>query len=65
MEFICTGEKKSIMCAHLRDTVKRKILRTYCLNIDGTHVIANNSTNNDVVFLFFVSDLKIAYYNNY
>ena len=30
----------------------------------GTHVTANNSTNNNVVF-FFVSDLKIAYYNNY
>ena len=35
-----------------------------CLNIHGTHVIANNSTNNDVVF-FFVSDLEIVYYNNY
>ena len=34
-------------------------------NIHGTHVIANNSTNNNVVFLFFVSDLKIVYYNNY
>ena len=27
----------------------------------GTHVIANNSTNN----VFFVSNLKIVYYNNY
>ena len=35
-----------------------------CLNIYGTHVTANNSTNNNVVF-FFVSDLKIVYYNNY
>ena len=35
-----------------------------CLNIDGTHVTANNSTNNNAVF-FFVSDLKIVYYNNY
>ena len=29
-----------------------------------THVTANNSTNNDVVF-FFDSVLKIVYYNNY
>ena len=33
------------------------------LNIHGTHVTATNSTNNNVVF-FFVSDLKIVYYNN-
>ena len=37
---------------------------TECLNIHGTYVTANNSTNNNVVF-FFVSDLKIVYYNNY
>ena len=30
----------------------------------GTHMIANNSTNNNVVF-FFVSDMKILYYDNY
>ena len=30
-----------------------------CLNIHGTHVTANNSTTNYVVF-FFVSDLKIS-----
>ena len=35
-----------------------------CLNIHGTHVTANNSINDNVVF-FFVSDLKIVYYNNY
>ena len=29
-----------------------------CLNINGTHVTANNSTNNYV--FFFVSDLKIV-----
>ena len=29
-----------------------------------THVNANNSTNNNLLF-FFVSDLKIVYYNNY
>ena len=34
------------------------------LNIHGTYVIVNYSTNNNVVF-FFVSDLKIVYYNNY
>ena len=34
-----------------------------CLNIHGTHVTAYNSTNNYV--LFFVSDLKKVYYNNY
>ena len=35
-----------------------------CLNIHGTHVTDNNSTNNNGVF-FFESDLKIVYYNNY
>ena len=34
------------------------------LNIPGTHVTAYNSTNNNVV-LFFVSDLKIVFFNNY
>ena len=34
------------------------------LRIHGTHVTANDSTNNNVVF-FFVLDLKIVYYNNY
>ena len=34
-----------------------------CLNIHGTHVTAYSSTN--YVVLFFVSDLKIVYYNNY
>ena len=29
-----------------------------------TNVIANNSTNNNVVF-FIVSDFKIVFYNNY
>ena len=31
-----------------------------CLNIHRTHVTANNSTSNNVVF-FFVTDLKIVY----
>ena len=35
-----------------------------CLIIYGTHMTANNSTNNKVVLLF-VSDFKIVYYNNY
>ena len=35
-----------------------------CLNMHGAHMTADKSTNNKVVF-FFVSDLKIAYYNNY
>ena len=34
------------------------------LNIHGTHVTANNSTNNNVVF-FFVFDLEIIHYNGY
>ena len=34
------------------------VLGIGCLNIHGTRVTANNSTNNNVVF-FFVSDLKI------
>ena len=33
------------------------------LNIHGTHVTAYNFTDNNV--LFFASDLKILYYNNY
>ncbi len=33
------------------------------LNIYGTHVTANDSTNNNVVF-FFVLDFKIEYYYN-
>ena len=33
-------------------------------NTHGTHVPANNSTNNNVMF-FFISYLKIIYYNNY
>ena len=40
------------------------LLNIGCLDIHGNHVTANNSTNDNVVF-FFVSDLKIAYYNNY
>ena len=32
------------------------------VNIHSTHVTANNSTNNNV--FFFVSDLKIVFYNN-
>ena len=35
-----------------------------CLSLYGIHLTANNFTNNNVVF-FFVSDLKMAYYNNY
>ena len=35
-----------------------------CLKIHGTHVTAKKSTNNNVVF-FFLSDLKIVYYNSY
>ena len=37
---------------------------TGCLNIHGTHVTANNYTNNNVLF-FLVSDMKIVCYNNY
>ena len=39
------------------------VSNTGCLNIHGTHVTANNSTNNNV--FFFVSDLKILHYDNY
>ena len=35
-----------------------------CLNRHGNQVTANNSFNYNAVF-FFVSDLKIEYYNNY
>ena len=41
-----------------------QLFNIWCLNIHGTHVTANNSTNDNVVFLF-VSDFKIVYYNNY
>ena len=34
-----------------------------CLNKHGTLVTASNSTNNNV--FFFVSDLKVVYYNSY
>ena len=34
------------------------------LSISGTHVTANNSTNDNIGF-FFISDLKIVNYNNY
>ena len=34
-----------------------------CLNIRGTYVTANKSTYNNIEF-FFLSDLKIFYYNN-
>ena len=33
-----------------------------CINILSTHVITNNSTNNNV--FFFVSNFKIVYYKN-
>ena len=39
-------------------------IKIACLNIHVTHVTANYSTNNNVVF-FFVSDLKKVYNNNY
>ena len=39
-------------------------VNTGCLNIYRTYVTAIDSNNNYVVF-FFVSDLKIVYYNNY
>ena len=42
----------------------KKVSSIGWLNICGTHVTANNSTNNNVVF-FIVSYLKIVYYNNY
>ena len=41
-----------------------KYLYIECLNIHGIHVTINNSIKNNVEF-FFVSDLKIVYYNNY
>ena len=42
----------------VRDTHHRGFL-----NVHGTHVTANYSTNKNGVF-FFISDLKIVYYNN-
>ena len=43
--------------------IKNSICSIGCLNIHGNHVTANESTSNNAVF-FFVSDLKIIYYNN-
>ena len=34
-----------------------------CLNVHGTDVTDNNSTNRNV--FFFVSDLQIVYFKNY
>ena len=45
-------------------TANNSTTKIGCLNIQGTQVTANNSSNNNVVF-FFVSNLKIVYYNNY
>ena len=44
--------------------IQKELVPIGCLSIHGTHVIANNSTNNNAVF-FFVPDLKLVYYNNY
>ena len=31
-----------------------------CLNVHGTQVTGNNTTNDNIVFFFFVSDLRIV-----
>ena len=49
---------------NLNSNVEKKNSCIGCLNVHGAHVTANNSTNNNDV-LFFVSELKIVYYNNY
>ena len=48
----------------LHKAVWLQISNIGCLNIHWTHVITNNSTNNNVVFLF-LSDLKIVFDNNH
>ena len=35
-----------------------------CLNIHGTHVTINMFTDNNIAF-FFVSNLKMVYYNHH
>ena len=54
---LALNNQQRLIC-HKIQTTKQPI------NIYGTYVTAHNSTNNNVVF-FFVSDLKIVYYNNY
>ena len=45
------------------NSLKKILGSTGCHNVHGSHVTANNSTNNNVV-VFFVSDFKTVYYNN-
>ena len=45
-------KEKQLFDSHL-------IINIGCLTIYGTHVTANNSTNNNVLF-FFDTDLKIV-----
>ena len=48
----------------IRSYTLKKTVNIVCLNIHGTHVTTNYSTNNNVVYVF-VSDLEIVSYNNY
>ena len=61
--FTRTGYKKKRKEKNLLRRNHSKNVSIECLNIEGTHVAANNSTKNNVLFIF-VSDWKIVYYNN-
>ena len=59
--------KRNNFSVNLNKTDKDTFFKMYYigwLNINETHVTADNSIINNVEFLFF-SDLKIVYYNNY
>ena len=47
---------------HGTDVTAQLFLLTHYIH--GTYVAANNSSNDNTVFIF-VSELKIVYYNNY
>ena len=62
----CCPSDRTTICISLSKyrTDPAKLDKKYryieCLNIHGTHMTSNKSTNNNVV-----SDLKIVYYNYY
>ena len=59
-------ESTTILNAHSKKSLETSpmlLISTGWLNVDGTRVTANNSTNINNVVSFFVSDLKRVYYN--
>ena len=62
----CLNIHGYIECLNMHGYIACLSMHSYigCLSIHETYVTANNSTNDNAEF-FFVSDLKIVYYNNY